>query len=301
MLNNSFAAASSNSFLLGSSTIHSVDPKWAEAAFGGEFANLAIHGATPHELARVLEAIERSKPRLRTIVLGLDSKRWCSHEPPQTYHPKAVFPESLYDADRLDDFLTLFNFEMLESSFKQLSVDLKFNEPETAADGYRNELDELKWKPFKPGEDDCKLACEDKLALTGSGAQSAVNRPRSFPALRLLQEALASIPAKAKLIVAIMPAHVSTQPATAAARAELDLCKQGIAALVTSKGGDTIDFDIASQWTRNADNYWDASHFRTALGKDFVLRLKEAVERRRDAADGIYLYLARPGLATSER
>ena len=93
-----------DSFLLGSSTIHSVDPKWAEAAFGGEFANLAIHGATPHELARVLEAIERSKPRLRTIVLGLDSRRWCSHEPPQTYHPKAVFPELLYDADRLDDF-----------------------------------------------------------------------------------------------------------------------------------------------------------------------------------------------------
>ncbi|MGZ8416154.1 MAG: hypothetical protein ACXWVQ_04070, partial [Methyloceanibacter sp.] len=36
-----------DSFLVGSSTIHSVDPDWAEGAFGGEFANLAIHGATP--------------------------------------------------------------------------------------------------------------------------------------------------------------------------------------------------------------------------------------------------------------
>jgi hypothetical protein len=87
-----------DSFLLGSSTIHSVDPNWAKAAFGGSFANLSIHGATPHELARVLEAVARSRPRLRTIVLGLDGGRWCGAKPPETYHPRAVFPESLYDA-----------------------------------------------------------------------------------------------------------------------------------------------------------------------------------------------------------
>jgi len=87
-----------DSFLLGSSTIHSVDPNWVKAAFGGSFANLSIHGATPHELARVLEAVARSRPRLRTIVLGLDGGRWCGAKPPETYHPRAVFPESLYDA-----------------------------------------------------------------------------------------------------------------------------------------------------------------------------------------------------------
>jgi len=31
------------------------------------------------------------------------------------------------------------------------------------------------------------------------------------------------------------------------------------------------------------------------LAKDLVLRIKEAVERRRDAEDGIYRYLAGPG------
>jgi hypothetical protein len=104
----------------------------------------------------VLEAVARSRPPLRTIVLGLDGGRWCGAKPPETYHPRAVFPESLYDADRLNDFLVLLNMEMLNTSFEQLAVDLKLEAPQTAADGYRNELDEANWKPFKPGKHACK-------------------------------------------------------------------------------------------------------------------------------------------------
>jgi hypothetical protein len=285
-----------DSFLLGSSTIHSVDPDWAETAFGGAFANLSIHGATPHELARVLEAVGRSRPGLRTIVLGLDGGRWCGAKPPETYHPRAVFPESLYDADRLNDFMVLLNMEMLDTSFEQLAVDLKLEAPQTEADGYRNELDETKWKPFKPGKDVCKLACDEKVPVTGRDATSSIRTPQhSFPALRLLEEGIASLPTETKLIVVVMPPYISAQPDNAAERADLDLCKQRIAALATSRSGYTIDFDIASAWTRNADNYWDASHFRTAIAKDFVRRLKEAIERRRDAEDGVYRYLAGPG------
>lgn len=283
-----------DSFLVGSSTIHSVDPDWAEGAFGGEFANLAIHGATPHELARVLQAIGRNEPQLRTLVLGLDSARWCGANAPETYHPKAVFPESLYDADRLDDFLALLNLEMLDSALEQLAVDLKIEAPETEADGYRNELDEAKWKPFKPGRDGCKIAC-DQTTAASNGAQSAENREHPFPALRLLEEALASLPAETKLIIVVMPPHVSTQPDSTVERTDLVICKRRIAALASNSNGYAIDFDIASTWTNNADNYWDASHFRTAIAKDLVLRIKEAVERRRDAEDGIYRYLAGPG------
>lgn len=92
-----------------------------------------------------------------------------------------------------------------------------------------------------------------------------------------------------------MPPHVSTQPDSTEERTDLVICKRRIAALASNSNGYAIDFDIASTWTNNADNYWDASHFRTAIAKDLVLRIKEAVERRRDAEDGIYRYLAGPG------
>jgi hypothetical protein len=281
-----------DSFLVGSSTIHSVDPDWAEAAFGGSFASLAIHGATPHEIARVLEAIGRRELHLRTIVLGLDGGRWCGPKPPQTYNKTAAFPESLYDADRFDDFVSLLNLEILKTSLRQFAIDLKLGASVTRADGYRNELDEAKWKPFRPDNSDCKLACDE--TRTGGDAPQLAPIDHSFPALRLLEEPLASLPAATKLIVVMMPAYISRQPNSATERADLDLCKQRIATLATSRSGYTIDFDIASAWTRNADNYWDTSHFRTAIAKDLVRRVKEAIGRRRDAEDGVYRYLAGP-------
>src|SRR5688572_3560668 len=36
-----------DSFIVGTSTVNSIDPAWLEAAFGGRFANVAVHGATP--------------------------------------------------------------------------------------------------------------------------------------------------------------------------------------------------------------------------------------------------------------
>ena len=176
-----------------------------------------------------------------------------------------MFPEWLYDADRLNDFVSLLNLEMLNTSLRQLAVDLKLGASVTTADGYRNELDEAKWKPFKPGKERLQARLR-RHAATRPGTPR-LNRgaiEHSFPALRLLEEALASLPTGTKLIVVMMPPHISAQPDTAAERADLDLCKQRIAALATSRSGYTIDFDIASAWTRNADNYWDASHFRTA-------------------------------------
>ena len=236
-------------------------------------------------------------------MLGLDSGRWCGAKAPEPYHPKAVFPESLYDTDRLDDFLALLNFEMLDTSIEQLAVDFKLKTPETEADGYHNELDEAKWKPFKPGKNGCKLACDETPEAAAREPEVHAGTPEHrLPSLELLETALASLPAETKLIVAVMPPHVSTQPDSAEERADLDLCKRRIAAIAASRHGYAVDFDIASAWTSNADNYWDASHFRTAIAKDFVLRIKEAVEHRRDAEDGIYRYLAGPGAtATTAR
>jgi hypothetical protein len=214
-----------------------------------------------------------------------------------TYYPRAVFPETLYDASRFDDFLALLNLELLETSAKQLAVDLKLGAPATEANGYRNELDEAKWKPFKPGKDGCKLACDRTVRAGGADGGEAtyvVTTEHGFPALPLLEEALASLPAETKLIVVMMPAHIWSQPRSAQGRANLELCKRRIAAMTASRSGYAVDFDIASPWTRNAENYWDSSHFRVNIAKDFVLRLKEAVEGGRDADDGVYRYLAGP-------
>jgi hypothetical protein len=284
-----------DSFLVGTSTIHSVDPDWAEAAFGGDFANLAIHGATPYETAKVVTLIAQSVPNLRRIVLGLDAEKWCSSAAPPRYHDKALFPDALYDSDRVNDLPMLLNGKMLEFALRQLVVDLKLRPAPVPADGYRNELDESKWKPFNPGPDNIATLADGKESAIAQGQDAE----RNFPALQLLEQALGSLPEEAKLIAVLMPPYVSTIPSEAEERARLDLCKQRIAVLAGRTHDDAVDFDIPSPWTASAENYWDKSHFRMVIAKALMQRVKEAVERRRDAEDGVYHFLAGAAAAAS--
>ncbi|MGH6802246.1 MAG: hypothetical protein ACREC3_02625 [Methyloceanibacter sp.] len=175
---------------------------------------------------------------------------------------------------------------MLEVALRQLAVDLKLRSAPVPADGYRNELDEAKWRPFKPGPGTAVISAEDTESTNGP--------ERSFPALLLLEQALRSLPEDAEIIAVLMPSHVSKMPSDEEDRAELKLCKQRIAALAGNEHGDAVDFDIPSSWTTNAQNYWDRSHFRMVIARALMQRLKEAVERRRDAADGVYRFLALP-------
>jgi hypothetical protein len=279
-----------DSYLVGSSTIHSVDPAWAEAAFGGRFANIAIHGVTPYELTRVLGLVGSSVPGLRRLNLGLDADQWCDPlRSAQRYHVKAVFPERLYDTGALPHLPSLLNGKMVAMALRQLMVDLGLKRAPVPPNGYRNELDEARWKPFKPGKSSCHLDCDSATP------QVPESRPGNSVALDFLEQALAAQPEQAEIIVVLMPPYVSTLPTAAAELARIDQCKQRIAAVVSHHAGFTVDFDIASPWTKEANNYWDGRHFRIGIAKALMPRVKEAVERRRDAEDGVYRTLTGPG------
>ena len=75
------------------------------------------------------------------------------------------------------------------------------------------------------------------------------------------------------------------QPPTS--RAVIEQCKRSLANEMSFPRVSVIDFRIPSIWTRNDDNYWDHGHFRVGLAHDLVLRIKEAVQQRRDAEDGV--------------
>jgi hypothetical protein len=109
-----------------------------------------------------------------------------------------------------------------------------------------------------------------------------------YPGHGLLEQALASLPSSTQIIVVLMPPHISLLPHDDDGRASLDQCKRHLAGLVSRNTGFIVDFDIDSPWTRKAENYWDDSHFRMSIAKALMPRVKEAVERRRDAEDGVY-------------
>jgi hypothetical protein len=272
--------------------LHSVDSDWADAAFGGRFANVAIHGSTLYELRRVIELAARRVTDLKRVVLGIDVKRWCRAEPPRRYHRKAIFPEWLYDGTPFNDFEGLLNIKMLNAAFSQLAVDLGYTAPAVPMNGYRNELDDTKWAAFEAKEEHCQGGCNAKLALeedTDDEAEPGDEHVRVYPALSWLRQAILSLPQETEFVAVLMPLRASAlarlSPSELNRIAE---CKTRIARLAARRHGTVVDFFRVSEWTRNEDNFWDDDHLRVAFARALIVSTQEAVARGRDADDGVY-------------
>ena len=125
-----------DSFLVGSSTLHSVDPDWADAAFGGRFANVSIHGATLYELRRVIELAGRRVPDLKRVVLGIDVKRWCRAEPRAAIAARPCSRNGSMTRSRLDDFEALFDIKMLNTAHGPAGRQSRLRRPAVPANGY---------------------------------------------------------------------------------------------------------------------------------------------------------------------
>jgi hypothetical protein len=281
-----------DSYLIGTSTIHSVDPQWSEKAFGGHFAIIALQGGTPYELSRVVKALS-ARHGVRRVIFGIDATTWCKTQHLKRFRDDAVFPEWLYDEYRLNDLAALLNLQMVRFSLRQLAI--AFGAPPAVpGNGYRNHLDDAKWDARKARK---KLYGSKEPATVASrlseteNARVPLKSSDAYPALRLLQEAFSTL-SEAEFIVALMPFHASVRQGSAGERRRLEDCKQSIVNLLGKQGVHVVDFNIDSPWTTNDDNYWDRSHIRVGVARSFIFHLAEAIARREDADDGVYRYLS---------
>jgi hypothetical protein len=257
-----------------------------------------LHGGTPFEITEVVRLIAHNVPHVRQLIVGIDTNRWCDPKGYPRLREAAVFPDWLYDESRVNDLPSVFNLKTVEAAYEQLEVELGFEPPRLPPDGYRNELLDSKWNAAKArkkiyGSKGIAVAALDPYAPDGLDVPAVPGR--AFPDIQLLRAATAALPATAEVILVVMPSHVAALlDDDADERAVIEQCKGSLANEIGFPRVSVIDFRIPSIWTRNDDNYWDRGHFRVGLAHDLVLRIKEAVERRRDAEDGVYRYLAGP-------
>ena len=233
-------------------------------------------------------------------MLGVDGGRWCEANGYKQYQRDAVFPEWLYDENRLDDFSALFNLEMVECGLRAAqtidsdSIARLFRQTAIATSSMRSYGTAARAKEKLYGSKGIAVAALDPYESPNLNLPSVPSQ--IFPDLRLLRQAADSLPATTELIVVIMPSHASSfLNDDKDERDTIEQCKRSIATEITYPRVTVLDFRIPSIWTRNDDNFWDRNHVRVGLAKGLVLRIKEAVERRRDAEDGVYRYLAGPG------
>lgn len=292
-----------DSFLLGTSTMHSVDPQWAEQLFGGSFANLTLHGGTPFEIAEIVRLIGHELSDVKRVVLGVDLNRWCNPKGHAKSNARAVFPDWLYDQDPVNDIGSSFNISTLESAYDQLRVLLRLKRAELPADGYRNQLNDANWNAAKAKK---KIDGSDGVAVAALDPYETMHREidgsatATFPDHKLLRDAAQELPPTVELILVIMPSHaLDILNDDESERESMEQCKHSLATQISYPRVSLIDFRIPSAWTRNDANYWDRHHIRVGLAHDLVRRIKEAIDRRRDAEDGVYRYLAGPGASAA--
>lgn len=265
-----------DSFIVGTSTVNSINPAWLEEEFGGTFANVAVHGATPYEQMRILDLVLRQKPAPRLVILGLDDV-WCEAAPAR-YHPQVQFPEWLFDDSRLGHFTHLLNWRAVELARRKFEIAWDVSKKRVAATGFNDDLpSDGTWsleKAMPRLTADMRLVA-DRMASSPSGA--------TFPAAALLEDTLRHLDARTRLIVIFMPSYMPHEAAGIAP----DACKDRFADILRKRAGTMIDFMLPTAWTTNPSNYWDRLHFRRPIAEMLPRRIRDAAENI-PAPDGVY-------------
>jgi hypothetical protein len=258
-----------DSFIVGTSTVNSINPAQLEAAFGGRFANVAVHGATPYEQMRVLDLVLRQTPKPRTVIVGLDDV-WCSQAEPARYHPQVQFPDWLFGDSRLDHFAHLLNWRAMELARRKLEIAWSPSKARVAPNGFNDDLPpDTTWSLEKAMP---RLTAEVERATAGMTASPGP--ATSFPALTLLDSTLNRSGGTTRLVAVLMPTYLPDS----AAQIAPDACKTALASIVRKHRGVALDFMRPSAWTVNARNFWDRQHFRQVIAEMLPGRMREGVD-----------------------
>jgi hypothetical protein len=269
--------------VFGSSTARLLDPADLDAAFGANFANLAVNAATPDEQLR-LAALFLARRPVRAVLFGLDTT-WCAADPPA--RTANAFPDWLYEDGAPWGVLRQANLRGVTAAGNALLVRLGHGRPRIRPDGYA---------VFTPPEATYDLArAQAHIAAGVAAAVGPTDRPDApMPALDRLDSTLATLPAETVKLLVFMPVHARVQAREGTEAGARDAaCKAKVAAIGARRGAVVVDFRRHSSVTTGDANYWDALHYRLPIAGRIVAGLKAARETGTDDPGGFYRVLAR--------
>lgn len=126
-----------DSVVIGTSTSRLLDPERLNALLGARFANLAMNSATAHEQQRLMDLFVRHHPHIAYVVVGVD-ETWCNRQAVIDDFTFREFPQWMFDDNRWNDLLYLFNDKALENAVRMLELLTGHREPKYRNDGFRD-------------------------------------------------------------------------------------------------------------------------------------------------------------------
>jgi hypothetical protein len=270
-----------DSYIVGTSSVHSLDPKRFEAVLGGSFANLSLFASTPHEQRQVLRLVARERPDARTIVWGLDFG-WCRVKPPERYTDLSEFPEWLYDKSRWNDLSHALNWSNVDLARRKLMQVFRDGGDRLRADGFLNMMPpdaaytpvrlraHLSSMGFPPATNPMRASAP---TVTGSPEAGAL-----LPGVAILEDIVAGIPPSARLVLVLMPPHANLLPEPGSRDEQvLEDCKAAISAVARQRGAWLLDAMWRNAWTVEDNNFWDPQHFRDHVAEELIAGIGAAV------------------------
>jgi len=246
-----------DSAILGNSSSRLLQPAELNPGFGAHFVNLAMNAATPYEQSRILQVFLRAHPAPKVVMVGLDQE-WC--EPTVHRFTERSFPEWMYGPNLWPAYTEMLTPYAVQEAANQFAVMVHLKRRRYGLDGYtvfvppeaqydpvRRDAAFRRWPPV-----------DENPPAPGASA--------SFPALDILRQMLASLPASTRKIVHFVPYFHERQGEPGSVTAwHWAQCKREAADIVEKAGATGIDFMIPSAITMDRNNYWDPVHYRVPI------------------------------------
>ncbi|MCC7120889.1 MAG: hypothetical protein IT493_04965, partial [Gammaproteobacteria bacterium] len=233
-------------------------PERLNALLDARFVNLAMNSATLFEQLEMNALFLRHHPAPRVMIYALDDSACRATQTPERYTFRD-FPEFMFDENRWNDLLYLFNDKALENAVRMLELVRGKRRPKYGPDGYfdftrdfgaydlartRQRVYGSPTPPAPPPVVDLEPTAEDVPRMAN---------------LELLPALLDAAPPATRVVLLIPPMHVWHVHGSAAAYRE---CKRQALAVAARRADLVVlDYLLDGPLTREDRNYWDAIHY----------------------------------------
>jgi hypothetical protein len=220
-----------------------LDPERIAEDSRWRIAQLSIAASPPAEQLIVASTFERHHRGAGVLELFVLGPVWCQDKVPDDIAYR-VFPDWLYEGNDLAYLSRIFFPDAVKASVTRVAIWLGRANEATRADGY--EALTLKRDPL------------DEARPTEGPSTDA-----PYPAIDVLDQHVAAMPADSAVMFIFVPTHISRIPVDGSpAAARLAACKQRIRQIATARPATGyLDFMTDSAFSRTDENFSDPVHF----------------------------------------
>ena len=285
-------SADFDSAIVGTSMVRLLNPSRLNALLEARFVNLAMNSATAYEQVQLNSLFLRHHPTPDVMIYALDDS-WCRPATEPERYTFRDFPEFMFDENRWNDLLYLFNDKALENAVRMLELVQGRREPKYGADGYFDftrdfgpyDLARTRQRIYGTPTPPPAPAVQNLTPAAAAPGQPAMAN------LQLLPGLLGAAPAGTRRVLLIPPMHLWHQQAYAAG---YRACKaEALAVAARAPGVTVIDYLLDSELTRRDEHFWDALHYSDAIAGRIERDVAAALAGRLKAAPDVIQHLPR--------